>query len=176
MIDEYKTTGHAGDYDALELVQSWEDPLGADALYTLGEELSFTTEATGNRYAMEGFGNNTGFRTKLHGPYALLEIPVADPEPFGTLTFNLKFHHNKINVKETVIKVNGKEYFRGEITRSMAKEGVVFTADAAELFASDNIIRIELIFPEISEEEMGTDVTSRTETLSLISITIGTAE
>ncbi len=176
MIDEYKTTGLAGDYDALELVQSWEDPLGADAPYTLGEELSFTTEATGNRYALEGFGNNTGFRTKLHGPYALLEIPVADPEPFGTLTFNLKFHSNKINVKETVIKVNGKEYFRGEITRSMAANGVVFTADAAELFAADNVIRIELEFPEIPMEEMDKKVTSRTETLSLISITIGTGE
>ena len=58
----------------------------------------------------------------------------------------------------------------------MAKEGVVFTAEAAELFAADNIIRIELVFPEISEEEMEKDVTSRTETLSLISITIGPAE
>ena len=101
---------------------------------------------------------------------------MADPEPFGTLTFNLKFHSNKINVKETVIKVNGKEYFRGEITRSMAANGVVFTADAAELFAADNIIRIELEFPEIPMEEMEKKVTSRTETLSLISITIGTGE
>ena len=170
-IDEYRTTGHAGDYDSLELVQSWEDPFGADTPYELGEELSFTTDATGNRYTVDGFSTNTGFRTRIHGPYASLEIPVDDAGSVDKLIFDWHFYPSKIKVSEVIIKINGNEYFHGEITRDNA-ESIVFTVDAEKAFVQDNKLKIELEFPEIPMEEMEKSVNSRTEAISLIALTI----
>ena len=82
-IVEYKTTGHAGDKDLLEEVQTYEEEGGKDVPYQLGTVLTFDKDATGNKYATEGFAINSGFRTILRGPVARLEIPLEDPPEKG---------------------------------------------------------------------------------------------
>ena len=174
-IDEYMTVSDAGDYDSLKLVSSYDDVNGADTPYILGTELVFNRDATGNRYAFEGFGNNTGYRSLLYGPYANLIIPILNVPDGGELSVYFGLHSSSKKGEEYLVKANGLEVSSGTVDKELVSKGLRFNVPV-EVLRDNNTLTIELIFPGISQDEMEFKVTSRTETISLTSLVINAIE
>ena len=171
VIQEYKTTARADERDKIEFVKQYEDPEDENTPYYLGTELSFTADATGNKYCLEGIGYNTGFRSRIFGPYAKFSFPIADLPSKGELVcrFDIRPTEKEWN---TVIEANGTEVFNGLIDRQMIKEGLEFTVPVS-VFKKDNVLKLDFTFTDVPEEDLEIeDIVKRTETLSLKSMVI----
>lgn len=170
-IREYKTTSAANDYDAMELVTTFEDEAGLDTPYTLGTMLTFDAEATGNVYCTEGFGTNSGFRTVMTGPYAQLVIPIENVPEKGNLEVTIGIH-TKSNTSDTIIAANGTEVFHDVVGKEYVGTGIVFSVPASLVKEADGILTLDFTFPEVSEDELQKVTEKRKRTLSLVSLCI----
>ena len=170
LINEYSTTGAAGDYDAMTLVESHEDESGREP-YELGTELSFKADATANRYCVEGFTQNTGFRTLMAGPYGKMEIPVADAPDKGELQVHISLAGSSENV-ELSISANGEECFHGRTDTAQVRSGLDFAVPAELVKQNEDLLVLEFDFPEIDEKEMEMEAELRTRTISLTDMMI----
>ncbi len=171
VINEYITNGHAGDFDAIKKVDSYQDSDGIDTPYTLGTVLAFTLDATGNKYTVEGFGTNTGYRTILRGPYSKLQIPIKDIPETGELTIHFGLFNSGASGKKFVVQANGDVVLEGAVDKNLIKRGLNFNVPVSA-FEDSNVLTIELLFPEISEKELEKKINSRTETISIKSLVI----
>lgn len=161
-ICEYSTQSDAADIDALMLVGEFEDA-GGDEPYVLGEELSFTADATGNRYAAEGFSSNTGFRTRLRGPKSVLQIPIAELPERETLTVRVDpFIEAPVYME---IVANDVPVYTASLNKSNHREIFEFEIPVSAIRGTDgNVLTLEMRFPEITDKS--------TQSMSLVSMTI----
>ncbi len=165
VVQKYETSEHAKEGKAMKLVDTFQDDAGKP--YELGTPLSFDADATGNTYAVEGFGDNTGFRTRIHGPKATLVIPFAK-KPEKTVKATLKlFERNELG-RELVIEANGHEVYRKQVGPEDASNNITFEIDPSCF--EDNTLTLDFLTPELSQDEMNEKVTDRTETLSFVTL------
>jgi len=151
VIDEYMTTGDADNSDDLVYQKTYEDSLGADTPYTLGETLTFDMDATGNRYAVKGFGKDFGNHTRLLGPVSQLTIPIKDLPEKGDLHASIIIHGVSIKGLEMFILANGEQVFSGKSSQKMIQNGIEFDIPVS-VFSENNLLDLELHFPEITDE------------------------
>lgn len=175
VIEEYVTTSTADDWDALKLLTSYEDESGLDTPYYLGTELSFKVDATGNRYVVDGFTENTGYRTALHGPHSIMRIPIADLPEEGTLVVTIGLHRLTKRGKDLHVIVNGTEVYSVVTDDELVDNGIEFEFPV-DLIGDDGILEIDFSFPEIKEKQMKKPVEQRKETLSFQDMTISIKE
>ena len=174
-IKEYTTTGHAGNENGWKKAKTYEDATGS-APVRLGTLLSFTDAATGNSYTVEGFGNNTGFRTRVYGPRAEMDIPIAGLPGSGMLKATLMFYDSKSYIGMAVaVRANGELVYNGEIDADMLEKGLIFEIPVDSFKKSDHL-KLELLFPDVSDSEMKLSVTKRTQVASLVSLLIEAQE
>ena len=172
LIKEYISNGNVR--DKWTLLETYDDSWSSTIPVAIGEELSFAAEATGNRYTVEGFGNNTGFRTKMFGPHVKLVIPLAEiPKNGGLKAYFGIYHALPAGVKTMEVSANGVTTYKGEISKSLVSDGLVVPIPD-DSFDKDKLLTLEFYFPELEESEMDLKVTSRTQTLSLLSLRIDT--
>ena len=171
IIDEYVTTGDAGDFDKYELVKEYKETEDENTPYELGTELSFQTDATANKYCLEGMGTSTGFRCVLRGPYAVFSFPIQDPPADGDITVHFDLHKKSVTGLKMIITANGEEVFNGETTQEMNEEGLDIKVPASVLDDSGKL-KLEFRFPEIDESEMDLKPRYRSDTLSFLSMVI----
>ncbi len=171
-INEYVCSGFAGNKKNWTLKTKHEDPTSSSTKYVLGTELSFMTDATANIYTTEGFGNNTGFRTKLHGPIARMEIPVKDLPASGSLKLTINFYDSKAYYTNNLTLVaNGQVIFEGVTDKAIVKNGL--TADIpVDSFDKDGVLHLEMRFTDLDPAEMEKKLGDRTQITSLLSMKI----
>lgn len=172
-IKEYVTYSHASDADSLELVETYIDTEGKDTPYKLGTKLSFDMDATANKYCTDGFGNTSGWLTRLYGPLAQIEIPIEDLPKKGTL--NVDIGVGKIyNSTSFVAYANGIPVFEDDSKDSanIKDNGIHFSIDIPTVFQNTNILILTFEFDEIDASEMGLSVGKRTRTISFTTLEI----
>lgn len=150
MIREYMTTSDASDRDNLVEINSYEDPNGIDTPYVLGTELSFARDATGNKYTVEGFASNTGFRTFLRGRSSKMSMPIQDPPESGTLTVSIKLHNKSNSVGPVEVYAGGELVKEAETGSDLVKSGLKFQVPVENL-TEDGVLELEFLFPNIDE-------------------------
>ena len=170
-IVEYVTTEDAWDTDALREIKSYKDIDGSEVPYSLGTVLRFDSDTTGNRYAVEGFAENSGFSTRLRGAYAKMEIPFYDLPKTGTLNANIRLHSLTKRGLEYIIKANGKEVKHDNIDDKAIGRGISFDIDVNS-FDTSKVLALEFEFPTIPDEQMDEELLNRTTTFWLISMKI----
>lgn len=169
-VREYVYKGAAR--DGGKVITTFDDSWAANIPVELGRVLSFAEDATANSYTVEGFGNNTGFRTKLFGPYVKMEMPLAQiPKDGGLKAHFTVYNKMPASVKKIIVTANGVRVFEGEITKELLAAGLDFTLPM-ETFKDSNMLILEFAFPELDESEMELSVKKRTETLSFVSFVI----
>ena len=172
VVNEYVSTGYAGDMDGWELVNQYEEDNSYLIEYELGTVLSFGVEATGNRYAFEGFGNNTGWRSKLFGPLAELRIPIKNLPSKGDLSVIIGFYNLKDDYdKSIIVEANDLTVFEGKTSKEMLKNGLNVSVPV-DSFDNTNVLTLKLRFPDINESELQMDINRRTSSVSLVSLVI----
>ena len=126
--------------------------------YTLGKELTFTTDETAAIYCSEGFGRTNGWRTIIHGNRAVMEIPIDKiPENVEDLHayFNVLTIYEKTPI---VIYSDGEEIYSGELDSVIRQNGLNFLIPIDTL--DRNVLRLEFDFPEITD--VSTDIMALT--------------
>ncbi len=149
-IEEYRCTGDASDVKNLEKISEYRINGGNVESYTLGEELTFTTDETAAIYCSEGFGHTNGWRTIIHGSRAVMEIPIDKiPENVSDLHayFNVLTIYEKTPI---VIYSNDEEIYRGELNSVVRQNGLNFLIPIDTL--DRNVLRLEFDFPEIKDD------------------------
>ena len=171
VIDEYKTTHGAGNEKYYKLVSSYQDMSGADTPYELGTTLSFKKDGTGNKYCIDGFGMNTGYRTKLLGPVSILQIPIADLPSEGELIVRVSLYYKGNEEKPFIVKANGHEILQEVSSKQTIKKGLQFRVPIS-YFTEDNVLTLEFDFPMVDQEELEWSVEDRTYTISITKVII----
>ena len=119
---------------------------------------------------MDGFQQNTGFRTLLCGPYVRMQMPIPDLPEKGTFHLDLKIHNIIDKVTEAVFFINGKELLDDVIDSSYVKEGINLSIPIEEMDLDEKkTVTLEIKLPEIDEAEMEVPEEERTRTFSLVS-------
>ena len=168
-ITEYMTRSYAGDLENLVAIDEFRDDVNVEE-YELGTYLSFTTDATANCYCMEGFGMNTGFRTRMYGPYARYDIPIKDLPSEGSL--NVHFDLYTKYALPFTLKANGVDLDDSVSMNGEKKKEIDFEVPVS-VFKDTNVLSLEFYFPSIPENEMEIDnIEDRTSSLSLTGIII----
>ncbi|MBO4863619.1 MAG: sulfatase-like hydrolase/transferase [Eubacterium sp.] len=170
VVMEFVTNDDVSKYKKLKKVNEYVDD-GEVVPYILGDRLGFDADDTGNPYAVEGFADNHGFRTRLRGPRATLVIPFAE-KPDKKLTCDIEIHERTEQSygMNCVIKANGVEVYRGVADDTMIEKGISFDLDKS--IFKDNTLQLDFEFPDLPEEEMNLELTQRTTTISIVSIVI----
>ena len=167
-IKEYMTTGHAGDFDNWKVVGEYEDTTSSSTEYTLGTQLLFTTDATGNIYTVEGFGNNTGYQTKCYGPVTTLRIPIKNPPLSGQLVASIRtlkgFAYPYTILANNTVVYDSKDHDESAV--------IINFNIPAVLLGSDHILTLDIRFPDIDMGEMEKSVKKRTLTGGLKALVI----
>ncbi len=148
-INEYVTTGEAGDYNSMELVKTYEDHF-AVLPYELGTDLSFGVEATGNAYVTEGFGRNTGMRTRILNQYNQMDIPIKELPSKEELKVSI-VTTNAYKGIPYIISANGQKVAEGNTESFGSKETIVFSVPVNSFDDSKTLV-FELEFPEAVED------------------------
>lgn len=150
-IEEYSCTGDASDSASLEKIAEYRINGGNIDNYTLGKELTFTTDETAAIYCSEGFGHTNGWRTIVHGNKAVMEIPL-DKVPDNVTDLHAYFNVLTIYEKtEIVIYSGGEEIYDGELDSVIRQNGLNFLIPIDTL--DRNTIRLEFVFPEIKDDD-----------------------
>lgn len=172
-IEEYVTRSEVQDKEAFLLISTFEDQRGPETPYTFGERLTFDMNATGNIYAVEGFGQNTGYRTLLVGPKAELQITLAEVPQTGTINIHFDIHSTIDSAKETIIRVNGIQVLDDVIDKQYVSSGITLFLPVEDLgLDQDNRLVITFEFPDIPMDEMEKPTPSRTRSFSLTAMEI----
>ena len=149
-IEEYRCTGNAADPKSLVKIAEYRINGGNIDNYTLGKELTFTTDETAAIYCSEGFGHTNGWRTIVHGKRAVMEIPL-DKVPENVEDLHAYFNVLTIYEKTPVIIYsNGEEIYSGELNSVVRQNGLNFLIPIDTL--DKNTIRLEFVFPEIKDD------------------------
>lgn len=173
-IREYVSSGSATDEWTVDAIH--DDTWAMSIPAPIGQDMSFTEDATANRYSVEGFGNNTGFRTRLFGPYVKMQIPVENIPESGELTVYFKVYNKLLNkVSMMTANANGIPLFNSNVDKKLISGGITLPVPV-ESFGDDGILTVEFFFPELDESEMDKPVEKRTETISLVSFRIDVPE
>ena len=149
-IEEYRCTGSAADVNNLEKIAEHRINGGNIDSYTLGKELTFTTDETAAIYCSEGFGHTNGWRTIVHGKRAVMEIPIDKiPENIEDLHayFNVLTIYEKTPV---IIYSDGEEIFSGELNSVVRQNGLNFLIPEYAI-GSDKLLTLEFTFPDIED-------------------------
>lgn len=154
MIQEFKTDSYAGDQEALVPVTIYTDDI--KQLYTLGTELSFEADATGNRYAVSGFEINTGWRTLLCGHEAILKIPIDNLPKEGNVIVHLGVYTDDNQSRNTKIYANDNLSYDGIIEKSQNASGMEFAVPVEIIKSKDNTLTIRIVLPDIDENDQTT--------------------
>ena len=157
-IEEYRCKGDASDPDNMEKIAEYRINGGNVENYTLGKELTFTTDETAAIYCSEGFGRTNGWRTIIHGNRAVMEIPIDKiPENVEDLHayFNVLTIYEKTPI---VIYSDGEEIYSGELDSVIRQNGLNFLIPIDTL--DRNVLRLEFDFPEITD--VSTDIMALT--------------
>lgn len=149
-IEEYRCTGDASDPANLEKIAEYRINGGNVENYTLGKELTFTTDETAAIYCSEGFGHTNGWRTIVHGSRAVMEIPL-DKVPDNVADLHAYFNVLTIYRKtDIVIYSGGEEIYDGELDSVIRQNGLNFLIPVDTI--DRNTIRLEFVFPEIKDD------------------------
>ena len=174
-VVHYSTDSKADDYAAVKALETFTDELGADTPCKLGETLSFGADATGNRYAVEGFGSNTGFRTVARGPYIKLEVPIENLPEKGSLDINFDI----LAEKDQTIRVyaNG-ECIYDEFTKAADIAHNLTVNAPLSIFTEEtgNVLTLEFKLPDTPEEQLELPVLERDVVLSFKTMTFTEGE
>ena len=170
VIMEFMTSDDVSKYNKLKKLDEFVDD-GEVVPYILGDRMGFDADNTGNPYAVEGFAENHGFRTKLKGPLATLVIPFAE-QPKKKLSCDIEIHsRTEISMgMNCVIKANGQEVYRHVVDEEMIEKGISFDLDPS--IFKDNTLQLDFEFPDLPQEEMNIELVHRTSTISIVSIVI----
>ena len=169
-IVEYASTGTI--HDKWLTATVYDDSWSINIPVNIGEVLSFREEATANRYTVEGFGNNTGFRTRLFGPYAKMQMRIANLPKKQDLKAHFEIYNSlPKSSKSIIVEANGVKVFEGEINKKLLSDGLDFPIPR-DSFEKDNILTLEFYFPDLDDSEMNKSVKKRTETISFCSFII----
>ncbi len=157
-IEEYRCTGDASDPGSLEKIAEHQINGGNVENYTLGSELTFTTDETAAMYCSEGFGHTNGWRTIVHGKKAIMEIPI-DKIPENIEDLHAYFNVLTIYEKTPVEIYSGDELiYEGELNSVILQNGLNFLIPIDTL--DRNTLRLEFVFPEIKDNS--TDIMALT--------------
>lgn len=172
-IKEYVSSSHASDPDSLELVGTYIDTEGKDTPYKLGTTLTFDMDATANKYCTDGFGNTSGWLTRLYGPHAQIEIPIENLPKKGTLQVDIGVG-KLYNSTSFIAYANNIPVFENDSANSknIQENGIHFTLDIPTVFKDTNVLVLSFEFDEIDPDEMTKSVGKRTRTISFTSIEI----
>lgn len=146
-IDEYVTTSEMSSPNGLKLVDSYYINGGKVESYVLGKELTFASDETAAIYCTRGFGHTNGWRTIIHGPEAVMEIPI------DSIPDNIQDLHAFFDVlsiyEETrcVIYANGSRVFDGKLNSVIRQNGLNFLIPASYI-GSDNKLTLRFTFPD----------------------------
>ena len=146
-IEEYVTTTAYASENGLRLLNSYYINGGKVENYKIGTELTFASDETAAIYCKSGFGHTNGWRTIMHGPTAVMEIP------FDSIPDNIEDLHAYFNVlniyEETrcVIYANGYAVFNGKLDSVIRKNGLNFLIPL-DVIGSDNKLTLTFSFPE----------------------------
>lgn len=157
-IEEYRCTGDASKPESMEKIAEYRINGGNVDKYTLGKELTFTTDETAAMYCLEGFGHTNGWRTIVHGKHALMEIPIDKiPENIEDLHayFNVLTIYEKTPVE---IYSNGELVYDGVLNSVIRQNGLNFLIPIDTL--DRNTLKLEFVFPEIKDDS--TDIMALT--------------
>lgn len=154
MIREFKTDSYAGDQEALIPITVYTDDI--NQLYTLGTELSFEADATGNRYAVSGFEINTGWRTLLSGHEAILKIPISNLPKEGNVIVHLGVYTDDNQSRNAKIYANDNLSYEGTVEKSQNTNGIEFEVSVETIKSKDNTLTIRIILPDIEENDQTT--------------------
>ncbi len=163
-VDEYMTTEHAGDVLNFKLINSYASDMKKTP-YELGTVLSFRSEATASPYCTEGFGTNTGFRTKLAGPYVRMDIPMAELPDCDLMGHFDVFYRGK-KEKPFILYANGVKVLDSKVIRETHDYGLDFLIPK-DCFDESKNLTLEIEFPWVSQDEMDLPLAERTMTISL---------
>lgn len=167
VINEYVCKGFAGEESSWEQVNQYDNAEAANEAYELGTTLSFAAEATGNAYTVEGFGDDTGFRTVMYGPLALLKIPVGNLPESGEIEAVIGFRNIKADYnKEIRVAANGITVYEGRLEPEYMEQGLPVSI-AVDSFPQDHTLTLELRFPELDDTELGLRIDQRSYAASL---------
>jgi len=154
IIQEFKTDSYAGNQEALIPIATYED--NVEQPYVLGTELSFEADATGNRYAVSGFGINTGWRTILRGHEAVLEIPISKLPEDVDLTVHMGVYTDDSKSRNAIIYANDQIGYDGVVEKSQNSTGIEFAVPAEVVKANNNTLTIRIVLPDIDENNQTT--------------------
>ena len=149
-IEEYCCKGDASDPASMEKTAEFRINGGNVENYTLGKELTFTTDETAAIYCSEGFGHTNGWRTIVHGRRAVMEIPI-DKVPENVEDLHAYFNVLTIYEKTPIeIYSNDELVYEGELDAVINTNGLNFLIPIDTL--DRNVLRLEFIFPEIEDD------------------------
>lgn len=148
-VEEYMTTPSPDAEDGLRLMNTYYINGGKVENYKLGTELTFASDETAAIYCKSGFGHTNGWRTIMHGPTAVMEIPFEDvPENIQ----DLHAYFNVLNIYEEtrcVIYANGHRVYDGKLDSVVRRNGLNFLIPAS-LIGDDDTVKLEFTFPDLS--------------------------
>ena len=146
-IDEYMTAAVRAKEKNMKLLNSYYINGGNVENYVLGKELTFASDETAAIYCKSGFGHTNGWRTIMHSPEAVMEIP------FDSIPENIQDLHAYFNVlniyEETrcVIEANGHTVFDGRLNSVIRNNGLNFLIPT-DCIGSDNKLTLRFTFPD----------------------------
>lgn len=152
-IDEYLAVTQRPSDQRLKLLESYYINGGKVENYVLGKELTFASDETAAMYCKSGFGHTNGWRTIIHSPDAVMEIP------FDSIPDNIEDLHAFFDVlsiyEETrcVIYANGHRVFDDRLDSVIRQNGLNFLIPA-EFIGSDNKVTLRFSFPDRPDSDI----------------------
>ena len=146
-IEEYVTTTTHAVESGMRLLNSYYINGGKVEKYVIGKELTFASDETAAIYCKSGFGHTNGWRTIMHGPEAVMEIPL-DSVPDNIVDLHAFF--DVLNLYEEtrcVIYANGHRVFDGKLDSVIRQNGLNFLIPA-EFIGADETLTLRFTFPD----------------------------
>lgn len=172
--DEYESTEHASDGDALKLAKQYT--IADDSTipaYQLGTPLSFTIDkATANVYCTYGFRAVQTNTTCLEGRYSQMVIPIENPPESGELTASLTYK-DVITPCNLVLTVGGETVLEHTFQSKDTDETLTFSFPASAL--EDGKLTLDFTMTDIPESEEDKEAGTRTKTVRVTGLVIDSA-
>lgn len=164
-IDKYCTSENAFDTDSMKVIESYYSATAGNK-YRLGTQLTFTMDATANVYTTEGFCSTTGWRTPIAGPKAQMVIPI-ESIPEDAQDIHVYFGVHSVDSSSLcAIFANGANVFNEKITKAHQSDGINFTIPTS-VIGEDNVITLDFVFSNVSQDELELDTNKRTKNFSV---------
>lgn len=112
-VDEYQSTAHASDTEAMALVAE-HSFTGQVGFYTIGDTIDFSDGGSGNLFTVSGFSKSEGSHTWSDSKVSELYIPLEEAID-GPLTMDIRIAKIIDELQAVRISVNGTLIFDGVI-------------------------------------------------------------